>query len=259
MSNLFNRLQYNFTPSNTQIIFEYSEDVKNSMSSMGSFIPDWGYEDMRNNDVNSYVINPVAGVTQLIIDTCQNIYSAANTVANVLGGISTSASTCKTSAINFYNHTDRLSGIVDINSDTVYLPHYDTAIAVGKAVTHLVQQSDGDSNGATILGSFTSILVNDELMIHYNSIKDYPNTINSSIESESSNLDIGVINTIITTIDGINNFLTFRRTHDENFYTQSRAVVEDFNKLKRFMDNGQTETYLIKNYLQSSKLKERLE
>lgn len=259
MSKLFDRLQYSFSPANTQIIFEYSDDVRDSMNSMGSFVPDWGYEDMRNNDVNSYLVNPVAGSTQLIIDTCQNIYSAANSAANVLGDIANTASQCKTSAINFYNHTNRLSGLVDVNSDTVFLPHYDTAIAIGKAVTHLIQQADGYSNGSTILGSFTSVLVNDELMIYYDSIKDYPNTINSSIELESSNLDPNVVNTIITTVEGVSSFLDFRRNHDENFYTQSRAVVDDFNNLKRFMDNGQTETYLIRNYLQSSKLQDRLE
>lgn len=271
MSKLFDRLQYNFYPPNSSVIFEYSDDVKESMNSLPQLLPSWGYEDMVNNSVTGYTKNPVAESVQLIINTCNLIYTTANAGANTLQNIANSASLCKNTAIDFYNHTNRLSGVVEINEDTVLLPHYDTAVAVGKIVTHLVHQADGYSNGSTILGSFTSLFVDDDLVVHYNSIKDYSNTINNSISVEevddgngnseitwSSNLSNDNVNTIISTIDGVTNYLYGRRVHDENFFNRSKDIVTDYTKLKGFMDIGQTETYLLKNYLMTGKLKNRL-
>lgn len=263
MIKLFNRLQYNFSPADPTIIFEYSEDVRESMNSLSSFLPEWGYEDLRNSDVSGYLVNPVAEITQLIISTCQDIYLTANSVANseanILSDVANTAKLCENTCGTFYSHTNRLSGLVEVTTDTIHLPHYDTAIAIGKAITHLVQQSDGYSNSSTILGSFTSILVEDELTIYYDTIKEYPNTINNSIDvGETSNLDSNIANTMIYNIQAITDFMNYRKYHDENFYSQSRLVVEDYDKLKRYIDNGQTETYLIENFLQSDKLKERL-
>jgi len=114
-----------------------------------------------------------------------------------------------------------------------------------------------------ILGSFTSILVEDELNILLDTISEYQNVISVSIGDDGfgntvSNLSNVMIDTIISDISNVSNFLVERRQHDENFFTQSKLVVEEYQNLKRYTMMGETETFLVNNFLATDKLKTRL-
>jgi len=264
MATFFDRLGYNFNPiDGANTIIEFSDASKASMNLVPPLLPEWAYDDITNNTVNGYVGNPVAGVTSNIILECIAIANSANSDINTLGEIMNISFECANNAYDFYDHTQRLSGVVEINTDTALLPHYDTGIAVGKNITFLTTQADGVSNSATILGSFTSILVEEELNIILDTISEYQNVISISIEDDGmgnvvSNLSNVMIDTIISDISNVSSYLVERRQHDENFFTQSKNIVEEYQNLKRYTMMGETETFLVNNFLATDKLKTRL-
>jgi hypothetical protein len=160
----------------------------------------------------------------------------------------------------FLAHTDRISGLVEIVSDenqeldTSQLPHLDTAMAIGKSLTYIINQSDGIQNNAPIMGSFTSILIEDDLTPLRDAIIDYPTLIADSVTGNTSSLTAGQISEILSDLSAISNTLTTRRTHDENFFTNSKEVLADFSKMKKFKDMGQSEKNLTTNYIGTDKL-----
>lgn len=258
---LFDKLQYNFQPIDSSVIFEFSDEVKQTLETTPKFVPDWVYEDISNDEDTSYTVNPVANVVNNIISVCTSIYDNSSIASVELSGIMTVSTECVSNAGSFFNHTQRLSGFDEINSNTALLPHYDTAMAIGKSLTHLVYQSDGEANSAVILGSFTSILVEDELNVKYNTIIDYPNIIANSIYDSGgyhSNLSSDVINTIISDITDIKDFFYERQFHDENFYTQSQNVLTRYENSRRYTGMGESDSYIVKNFLATDKLKLRL-
>jgi len=48
------------------------------------------------------------------------------------------------------------------------------------------------------------------------------------------------------------------RNQDNTFYQNSKAVLEDFNKVRDFSKLGQSETDMIMNAIGSDKIKQRL-
>jgi len=73
-----------------------------------------------------------------------------------------------------------------------------------------------------------------------------------------SNLSNVMIDTIISDISNVSSYLVERRQHDENFFTQSKNIVEEYQNLKRYTMMGETETFLVNNFLATDKLKTRL-
>ena len=138
MNSIFQQLGYNYSPSSNEII-TFDQNVLDSMNSVPQFLNSWQYEDMRNSDtaITNYLVNPVSTITQSIYTISGLISDACGNVAD-LATISTTANTTHISANNFLYHTNRVAGIEPINSDTVLLPHYDTAIGVGKSIMYIV-------------------------------------------------------------------------------------------------------------------------
>jgi hypothetical protein len=271
MSSIFQQLGYNYTPSAGEII-DFDQKVLDTMNSMPELLNPWQYEDMRNNDTatSNYLSNPVVTISTSIRNTCISIESACAGVNN-LATVASTANTAHTSANNFILHTNRISGITPIDANTVLLPHYDTAIGTGKSIMYIIYQSDGIQNNAPIMGSFTSLFIKDDLTVKYNTISGYPTLITNSISTNTyldgegntvtelvSNLTNTQISTIISNVSSISNTMSTRRTHDENFYTNSSNVLEQYNQLKKFKAPGSSETNIINDYIGTTRLKNNL-
>jgi hypothetical protein len=271
MSSIFQQLGYNYSPSAGEII-DFDQKVLDSMNNMPDLLSPWQYEDMRNEDtaISNYLSNPVVTISTSTRNTCISIESACAGVNN-LATIASTANTAHISANNFILHTNRISGLEPINSDTTLLPHYDTAISTGKVLMYLVYQSDGVQNNAPIMGSFTSLFIKDDLTVKYNTISGYPTLIANSISANTyldgggntvtelvSNLTNTQISTIITNISALGNTMTTRRTHDENFYINSGSILEEYNELKKFKAPGSSETNIINDYIGTTRLKNNL-
>ena len=260
---LFNLLEYSFTPANSNVIIEFSNSTIQMMNTLSLLIPEWGYNDIKNQNVSGYLANPVSNITNSILSIVNTISTSTSNVPNMVQ-VSSAANTCINAVTNFFQHTQRLSAQDEPDANTAALPHYDTAVGIGKTIAFMTFQADQSANGATILGSFTSILVEPELTDLVSTIVDFPDSIDGSISYNplsfqmESNLSTGTKQQISNTINNITTFVDTRRTHDETFYDNSRTVLDQYNEIKRYVWVGETEDFLLQQYLGTEKLLSRL-
>lgn len=263
------------------------------MNTVPQLLTDWQQEEIANNTVGGYYKNPVANVTQDIRDTCNtlvvlltgNANSNISSVYGTTGAINTLFTTINTNSSNiggfngaeFVLHTNRLSGVTPLGPspetgrDVALLPHLDNAMPLGKQLMYLTYQSDGVQNNAPIMGNFTSILIGEDLDDLYLEISTYYSAINNSITytvyddgmgntsvTRTSNLSYSTVSNMSNNISLINTTLAERRVHDEQFYTNSLAVSEQYQQLRKFNSMGASETDLIQNYIGTEKLLTKL-
>lgn len=258
MSSVYSRLGYSFTPANANVIIAFADDTVSMLNSVPSFLDEWQYTDVGNSDVaaSNYLKNPVGNTINVIISTTESINVLTTSVTG-LETIKTLSNTVSNSANSFLRHTQRISGLAEQNEQTSQLPHYETAMGLGKALVYITFQSDGIQNNSPIIGSFTSILINDELQANSSNLTTYKTIIQNSIiggEPPTTNLTAGQISTIESFLTGLSGYLTTRRTHDENFYINAQNVLEDVQKVRKFNNLGQTEQNLFRNYLGTDRL-----
>jgi len=264
---IFGRLGYD-AANTANLVTPFSANVAYTMNAMPSLLSTWQTEDAANNNVNGYFQNPVGTVNQQIWSVANSIIAITG-VSSALPTISSSANTLYNSSNSFFSHTNRLSGVsgYDLNDPT--LPTYKSAIGISKVVMMIVTKSDNIQNNAPMMGCFTSLTIANNLTVSYNTISTYANTIRNSISSSSdggdpptitysSNLTPTQITTIVNNLNSTINLMDSRRNGDVNFYYNSQSVVHDFNQLKQFTNSGQTELYLINNYIGTDKLKTRI-
>lgn len=287
---IFDRLQYNFETTGNGI-FELTDSTKSFMNTIPGLLTDWQYQDISDNTVGGYFRNPVANVTQNIRNTCNTIFTLlspapatnTNAVVGTTVDITNLFVTMNTQSANigtnngglFIAHTNRISGVTPLDAspesgqDTAILPHYETAMSTGQMIMYMTNQSDNLSNNAPIMGSFTSILIEEDLDLLYSNISSYYTTISNSITItgtgispdnfvRTSNLSLYTVQTMANNISTINTLLAVRRDHDEKFYTNSREVVDEYSQLRVFNNIGATANNLLQNYIGSDKLLTRL-
>jgi len=264
---IFGRLGY--APYSGSNVSDLSAAVKKQMDTMPAMLQPWQKTDMENSNVGGYFTNPVKVATEDLWDSANNIIAVPNLsqISNI-SSILTSAQSLFTAANNFIQHTDRISGLTEPPEDNPTLPTYKTASSVGKMVMYLVYQTDGVQNNAPIVGCFSSLYTNDDLVTYQNIIQGYATTIQNSINVESieeppsttytSNLTQQQVSSMVTNLGNIVTFMNSRRTSDVNFYYNSRTIVDEYNTMKTFNNMGQTETDMVTNLIGSDKLLQRL-
>jgi hypothetical protein len=262
MSSIFARLNYD--SANTASSNLAPQTVV-TLSRMPPVLNEWQTGDVANNEVSGYFTNPLADISHNIWNTANSIISITG-LGQALPDVNTAAASLVSSAGNFWGHTNRISGVVQPNADTVFLPHYNTAVSVGKVVMQIVFQSDGVHNNAPIMGNFTSFTIGNTLTSMYSTIQGYPALIANTIIASgdefgmtyTSNLSPNVANTMITNIQNAANLMNQRRTSDVNFYLNSQAIASNYHTIKQFGSPGQTELELYEKYVGSEKLLSRL-
>lgn len=284
MTTLFDRLGYNFTDTSDIVL---SNTVTEQMNSMPTLLTTWQRDDIINNSVFGYFINPCANSCNIILSTANTLLNVVSLTTSVTPSINLMFKAIKTTLSNivghsedgdtitwranskpstltsFRRHTNRISGVDDMISteaeQTANLPHYRTASGIGKMIMLVTYKSDETTNAASALGSFTSILI-------ANTVKDYANTLNTHYITIISGNDISnVSNLTISTVTAISDFAntmntTFheRRVHDENFYNKSIQLLQEYSSVKSVVPTSSVETDLVNNYIGSDKLKYRL-
>ena len=260
-------LGYNFNDPNSDVK-ELSANTLAHMNSMPAFITTWQAQDIANNTVNGYYKNPVANDSTTIFNVANDIITIYNT-ANTVPGLETIyalAQSLKNTANTFIWHTNRLSGVVPfVGQDSEY-PYYDTAVPLGKTAIYITNQTDGITNTSPILGSFTSILVGPQISANANLVFPYVATINNSITTivtefdvtSTTNLTAGQITTIQTGLSTANTTLGTRMNHDFIYYTNLQNFIESYNSTKKFVNIGETESYLLNEFIGTDKLLSRI-
>ena len=298
MATLFDRTGYNFNDT-SGLVNTLPNTAINQLNTAPALLPNqWMIDDLNNNDIEGYHVNPVA-------NSCNTIWASSNTLINITSSLQGSGNltalwttiNLDLKAISGYNvttgdsenppivttkytgsmeeflaHTYRISGVVPItaNVDAAAKPHLEQAMQIGRALMYLIYQADGREDNAPMLGSFTSILVANTINEYANIIVSYANTINASITittenvgedvitTKTSNLSYATVNTIASTANSLITLVRDRRVHDENFYTNSNQLVNDAKSIRRYASLGTSESSLIDNLVGSDKLKSRL-
>jgi hypothetical protein len=287
MATLFQKLQYNYSDPHGDIQ-ELSANVQTHLASVPPLINDWQSQDISDDNVGDYFQNPVSNVSITIKTTANTIYTSLNvangvqcstlTIQNLVSNISNNARDLVTSASNYKDHTDRISGVSQysdyITSISPYYitdtgastaenkPFYTTAMGYSKSLIYILYQTDGITNTAPIFGSFTSLFVEPELNNFNINIQSYYATINSSLSivggntvssitlTDAQNIDSGVANTL--------SFMETRRLHDENFFTNSKNLIKDFNTVRQFSQIGESQKTLMNDHIGTEKLLTRI-
>jgi hypothetical protein len=265
-------LGYNFNDPNGDVI-QLSANTVEHLNSMPAFIESWQAQDIANGTVGGYYQNPVAANTNIIITSAGSIVSIYDSANGIIGleTIYTEANTLQLTATNFLEHTDRISGVTPFVGQDVENPYYDTAMGIGKTALYITNQTDNITNTSPILGSFTSILIGPQVGQSASQIQNYVILIQNSLNTEetmdeggntitttTSNLTPSQISDIETGLLNTNALLYDRQTGDVTYYTNLRTFVDKYNTTKKFTNMGETETYLVNNFVGTDKIKERI-
>lgn len=262
MSSIFERLQFNFPQQTTQNIPNLSEEVIKHMDSV-KILTDWQIEDLANDNASGYFRNPVGNVTNQIISLCSGIASVANT-ANV-PSLEFAAISCSSSCVEFKDHTERMTNLKELDEETSTKPHYKTSIGIGRMLIYVMRQNEDISNAAPILGSFTSVMIESELDILENDLSELWEIIqtlppdNILIPPTFTAEQTQAISDTISKLSEISNLVNTRKSHDENFYDKSRQIAAEISELNELSNMGESQNFLMRNFLGTPKLIERLD
>ena len=261
-SGIFESFGYSFDDPNGHIQ-ELTTDTKEHMDTMPPFITTWQAQDIANNDVGGYYQNPMAVVSNLIVQNATIIYNTANT-ANItnVANVKSSALALSTAASSFGTHTSKLSGLTPYDGTDTVSPYMDMAMSAGRTAMYITYQTDGIMNNAPIMGSFTSLMIEPQLSSN-NVILDtyraqFANSVVTTSNTVYSNLTSASMTTLITQMDNMKNFMDNRRTSDCNYYSNVRSFIEKYNKTKVLNNMGETEKYLVNNLIGTEKAKSRI-
>lgn len=289
---IYSRLQFNFDfPEGNELTL--SNAAVKSLETFPPLLEDWQAKDIADNNVGGYFENKLANTINTIMSTSANIVSILtgnpstntnsvsgttieitnlfNNAAISLANVANTDITSNGEGILFLDHTDRISGIIELGSqpetgrDTSVLPHFKTAIGVGRILTYLTYQTDNVSNTSVQTGSFTSLFVRNTISTYSTTLLPYPNLIANSITTtgsgtemdpfvRTSNLSLSVVQTLATTANNIIETFKTRRQHDVNFYQNSREILNEYGEVSYFTKTGETQSKFLKEVVGSSKL-----
>jgi len=261
MGSIYGRLGFNANDAVTaSATSSYSTGANNAMMLMPPMVTTWQQNDISNSTANGYFTNPVANVTYAIEVLANTIVTVANTttssnatISNTLFLTANVANSLFGIANNFLYITNRQSNVVPVGNDTT-TPHYTTAIGNGKILSYLVYQSDEVQNNSPIMGNFTSITLANTLNSLANTLNVYTTLFLNSIAANTSNISLANALLLYSTTTQIANVMTMYPAQDTQFFQNSQKVLNDFGVVNQFKNMGQTENFLITNYIGTKKL-----
>ena len=247
---------YNFDDPNGNIS-ELSTPALEHVDSMPPFVTEWQAQDIANNDFGGYYQNNMQSITMLIYENANNIYLSTNNVTN-MANVHANAETLIQTCQNFLLHTAKLSGVIEYDGTDNISPYLNQALSFGRTAMYIVNQTDGITNNAPIMGSFSSLLIEPQLISNNNTLITYTSQVAGSISGNTSNLTSQQMTTINNHMKNMYEFMEYRKNSDRDFYTNLRLFIEGYNKTKKLNNLGETEKYLLMNFIGTNKTKERI-
>ena len=264
MAGLFGNLGFNFDTSKFGDAQYLSVGAQRYLNAAPLAVSSWAQADLANNDVaiTNYYKNPQANVCTLLSANSLAIYNFASTTTFDFSSNTSLTATSNTLYLQippFKSHTDNISGVVSMTSNQDTIPALDSATSIGNYLLRILSTTDGLSNTTPMLGSLTSLFINDDLVANSKAIYNDYITLTSSVAPNGncwiSSTDLAVINTRIT---NLNNYITLRRTSDWSFFANARSMVINTISLSKFDNLGNTQSYLIDNLIGTDRLKQNL-
>ena len=268
---VFGRLNYNFDSTKFGANNELTDGQKLSLN-YPSPLYTWQASDLSGSSVTNYFQNPHSANLTLMTSYTNQLLTYSNTQSITYNAAPTEANTLYALANNllieissFTDHTNRMSGVTE-STNKLTIPDYQIAMSIGRQVLQICNQVDGVQNNAPILGNFTSLAVVSDVSNSVVQLSSSAATLNASLivigSNTYTNISRDSMNTIIASAQTAFNLLNSRRVGDTTFYTNSIAVIQDYNTILQFSNLGVNSSYLIKdlgigttklqNYLQYS-------
>ena len=264
MAGLFGNLGFNFDTAKFGDAQYLSAGAKRYLNAAPLFVSSWAQADIANNDVaiTNYYKNPQANVCAVLSAYSIGLYNFANTTpfdfASNTALISFSATLYGQIPL-FKSHTDNVSGVIAMTSNQDTIPSLDSASSIGNYLLRVLSTTDGLSNTTPMLGSMTSLFINDDLVANSTAIINDYITLTSSVAPNGncwiSSSNLAIINTRLL---DLNNYITLRRTSDWDFFANARTMVMNSITLSKFDNVGNTQSYLIDNLIGTDRLKQNL-
>lgn len=261
---VFKNLGFNFDTAKFGDAQYLSPQANNFLNSAPLTITAWQQNDIANNDTAStnYYKNPLANACTIISANATLIYEFANTTTfefTSSAGLLSNSNNTIIAISAFKTHTDNISGVSVMTSNTDVIPGLDSATSVGNYLLRVLNKTDGIANTTPMLGSMTSLFVSDEVNANAASIyQDYITLTNSVAVNGNSCITTTELDAITERLQIFNDFLDYRRTSDWNFFANSNIIVLNSIKMDKFNNIGNTQNYLIQNLIGTDRLKNDL-
>ena len=222
---------------------------------------DWQIADVQAGSParSTYFKNPYTSNLTSMNVSIASIKVSAN-LAN-LSNVFTAANNFTLAIGSFHYHTNNVSGLNVVSDPSC--PSYDTASGYGQMNMMNLTKTDGkQSNTSSILGSFTSLFIKDEIQANTNQFIYYGAELANSLvivvgndgmgnptTNISSNLSSSEISNIVSYINSTTSQLNTRTSHDKTFYQNSVEVTQDIAFIQQFNNLGNTQKYLLNNII----------
>jgi hypothetical protein len=279
-ANVFNRLSFSFDTSKFGDSFYLSANTKEFLDTQPVSLETWQKNDLANGTIirTDYYKNPVLNVCNQLKANAQNLLSLLSTIDgyDTAGGIPLSSST--SGLINeiefFKEHTSNVAGVTraeatvpEDGSPVIEYPDYDTSIQLGQELLMLLNNTDGIQDSSPVLGNMTSLFIGDDIAADTITIANAYPTLNVTLRTDLdangnviilSNITSTAANLIFSNIQTANGRLNIRRIHDWNFFRQGLILLEDYNKIDKLENVGNTQSYLINNLIGTDEYKQKI-
>jgi len=266
MSGIFAKLGFNFDTNRFGDGQYLSPPAKAYLNAAPIQLSSWQQSDIANGNVQTtnYFKNPLANDLIILTNTTNSIVNFANTkpfdFSN--GSNSTlkySSSVLETELKAFKSHTDNVSGVTLLTSNTDTIPSFDNASSIGNFLLRIVSATDNIQNTTPLLGSMTSLFVGPEINANVIVVNSANTLLNNSVAPNGNcYLSETQILTISNSINVLSTFIAYRRVSDWNFFANATNIVLDTMKVSSFNNLGNTQLYLINNLVGTDTLKNNL-
>ena len=278
-ANVFNRLSFSFDTSKFGDSFYLSANTKEFLDTQPVSLETWQKNDLANGTIikTDYYKNPVLNACNELESSTQNLYNTMLTISNYNSAngnlLVDSANTLLLEIGLFKQHTSNVSGVTNAEatvpedgSPVIEYPDYDASIQLGQELLMLLNNTDGIQDSSPVLGNMTSLFMREEIEANTIFITDDNNILSSSISTEvigensvtSSNISAAVANSIVTHLQTASGMLSTRRLHDWNFFRQGLILLEDYNKIDKLENVGNTQSYLINTLIGTDEYKQKI-
>jgi len=245
-----------------------SAPAKAYLNSSPMQITSWQQDDIANGNfqTTNYYKNPLANDCTLLLANTASILTFLNTKtfevaseANVTLLLDTTTN-LQIELNNFKSHTDNISGVATMTSNSDTIPSLSTSTSIGNQLLRIVNVTDGVQNTTPMLGSMTSLFIGNEVNANVSMVNTKLSILNSSaVPNGKSYISNSAILSIRTDLEAFNTFISYRRVSDWNFFSNAVNIVIDTTKVTSFNNVGNTQNYLIQNLIGTDRLKSNLE
>ena len=279
MASVYERLNFSFDTTKFGDSINLSENTKNYLNTAPVKLETWQKNDLANGSIvkTDFFKNPMINVTTRLSDNVNAMNSIVQTIDTFDNGSGTALKNNLTNLIieirNYLSHTSNISGVTEAKANVSetsnvisHFPDYNKAVNAGEQILMLTSATDGVANTVPLMGNFTSLFISDDITANANNIISDLVLVQNSVRTETtggetpvttilSNLSSNLISSITSNVASANTLLSTRRLHDWNFYRNSLNILDDYNKLNSLGRVGNTQKYLINNFVGTDKYK----